>query len=41
MRFGAELPWLEDREVAVAQCPDPEYCVTFEIRREKEERLQR
>jgi len=36
MRYGAELPWLEDKNVAIAQCPDPEHCVTFEIRREKE-----
>lgn len=37
MRFGAELPWLKDKNVAIAQCPDSEHCVTFEIRREKEE----
>jgi uncharacterized repeat protein (TIGR04076 family) len=35
MRYGAELPWLKDKDVAVAQCPDPEHCVTFEIRRER------
>jgi len=40
MRFGAELPWLKDKDIAVAQCPDPEHCVTFEMRREKEERSQ-
>jgi uncharacterized repeat protein (TIGR04076 family) len=36
MRYGAELPWLKDKNIAVSQCPDPEHCVTFEIRREKE-----
>lgn len=35
MRCGADLPWLKDKDVALAQCPDPEYSVTFEIRRTK------
>lgn len=35
MRYGAELPWLKDKDVAVVQCPDPEHCLTFEIRRER------
>jgi len=37
MRYGAELPWLRDKNVALQQCPDPEHCVTFEIRRDREE----
>jgi uncharacterized repeat protein (TIGR04076 family) len=35
MRFGAKLPWLEDEDVAIAACPDPEHQVIFEIRRVK------
>jgi len=39
MMYGAELPWAKDKNVALAQCPDPEHCVTFEIRRHKEKQL--
>ena len=36
MRYGADMPWLKE-DVAVVQCPDPEHCLTFEVKREKEE----
>jgi len=33
MRYGAEFPWAEDKNVIVNACPDPENPVVFEIRR--------
>ncbi len=36
MRYGAEFPWLEDRDVATHACPDAWNPVVFEIRRVRE-----
>lgn len=36
MRYGAEFPWLEDRDVATHACPDAWNPVVFEIRRRRE-----
>ena len=36
MRFGAEFPWLEDKDVATHACPDAFNPVVFEIRRVEE-----
>jgi uncharacterized repeat protein (TIGR04076 family) len=36
MRYGAEFPWLEDRDVATHACPDARNPVVFEIRRIRE-----
>jgi uncharacterized repeat protein (TIGR04076 family) len=37
MRYGAEFPWLEDRDVSTSACPDAtENRVIFEIRRVRE-----
>jgi len=33
LRYGAEFPWLEDKDVATHACPDPQNPVVFEIRR--------
>jgi len=33
MRFGGELPWEEDKDRAVACCPDAANPVVFELRR--------
>jgi uncharacterized repeat protein (TIGR04076 family) len=33
MRYGAEFPWEEDKEVATCACPDPANPVVFELRR--------
>ena len=33
MRYGAEFPWAEDKDVTEIVCPDPEIQVVFEIRR--------
>jgi len=35
MMYGAEFPWLEDKDVATHVCPDIENPVIFEITREK------
>lgn len=35
MMYGAEFPWLEDKDVATHVCPDFDNPVVFEIRREK------
>ena len=35
MRYGANLPWLENKDVATHACPDPENPVIFELRRIK------
>ena len=36
MRYGAEFPWLEDKDVATHACPDAWNPVVFEIRRVRE-----
>jgi len=33
MRYGAEFPWLEDKDVSTHACPDAWNPVVFEIRR--------
>ena len=33
MRYGAEFPWLADKDVATHACPDAHNPVVFEIRR--------
>jgi uncharacterized repeat protein (TIGR04076 family) len=33
MRYGAQFPWLEDKDVATHACPDAFNPVVFEIRR--------
>ncbi|MFH0914219.1 MAG: TIGR04076 family protein, partial [Chloroflexota bacterium] len=33
LRFGAEFPWCEDKDVAYIACPDPQNPVVFEVRR--------
>jgi len=33
MRYGAEFPWLEDKDVATHACPEALNPVVFEIRR--------
>jgi len=33
MRYGAEFPWLKDKDVATHACPDAGNQVVFEIRR--------
>lgn len=33
MRYGAEFPWAENKDVIYNACPDPENPVVFEIRR--------
>ncbi len=35
LMFGAELPWLKDKDVTRIACPDPENPVVVEIRRTK------
>jgi len=35
MKYGAELPWLENKDIGFVECPDPEHQVIFELRREK------
>lgn len=35
MMYGAEFPWLADKDVATAACPDAWNPVVFEIRRER------
>jgi uncharacterized repeat protein (TIGR04076 family) len=37
MRYGAEFPWLEERDRATHACPDAWNPVVFEIRRLREE----
>lgn len=37
MRYGAQFPWLKDKDVATHACPDPNNPVVFEIRRVREE----
>ena len=33
MMYGAHFPWLQDQDVAVHACPDPNNPVVFEITR--------
>ncbi len=37
MRYGADFPWLEDKDVATHACPDAFNPVVFEIKRIKED----
>lgn len=37
LRYGADFPWLEDRDVATHACPDAWNPVVFEIRRVRAE----
>lgn len=36
MRYGADLPWLADKDVSTHACPDAWNPVVFEIRRVRE-----
>jgi len=36
MRYGAEFPWLEDKDLSTHACPDAWNPVVFEIRRVRE-----
>ena len=36
MRYGADFPWLKDRDVSTHACPDACNPVVFEIRRVRE-----
>ena len=36
MRYGAEFPWAENKDIIHNACPDPENPVVFEIRRVRE-----
>ena len=36
MRYGADFPWLDDKDVATHACPDPYNPVVFEMRRVRE-----
>jgi uncharacterized repeat protein (TIGR04076 family) len=38
MRFGADFPWAEDKDVIFNACPDAENPVVFEIRRLKKKK---
>ena len=33
LSYGAQFPWLEDKNVSTHACPDAQYPVVFEIRR--------
>lgn len=35
MRYGAEFPWLQDKDAMCSACPDGNNPVVFEIRRSK------
>jgi len=37
MRYGAEFPWAEDKDVATHACPDAYNPLVFEVRRVREE----
>jgi uncharacterized repeat protein (TIGR04076 family) len=37
MRYGADFPWLEDKDVATHACPDAFNPVVFGVRRVKED----
>ena len=36
LRYGAEIPWLEDKDVATHACPDAYNPLVFEVRRLRE-----
>ena len=36
LRYGAEFPWLEDKDIATHACPDGYNPVIFEVRRLRE-----
>ena len=36
MRYGAEFPWAENKDIIHNACPNPENPVVFEIRRIRE-----
>ena len=36
MRYGANFPWLDDKDVTTHACPDAYNPVVFEIRRVRE-----
>jgi uncharacterized repeat protein (TIGR04076 family) len=38
MRYGADFPWAEEKDVIFNACPDGENPVVFEIRRTKKRR---
>lgn len=38
MRYGAQFPWLEDKDVSTHACPDAFNPVVFQIRRAGDER---
>jgi len=38
MRFGADFPWAEDKDIIFNACPDGENPVVFEIRRIKKKK---
>lgn len=38
MRFGADFPWAEDKDIISNACPDSENPVVFEIRRIKKKK---
>ena len=40
MRYGANFPWLADRDVATHACPDAFNPVVFEIRRVEESNIE-
>ena len=40
MRYGADFPWLEDKDVATHACPDAFNPVVFEIRRVEESNME-
>jgi len=33
--WGAEFPWDKNEDITYYSCPDPENCVTFEIKRDR------
>lgn len=37
MRYGAEFPWLKDKDVATHACPDAYNPLVFEVRRIRQE----
>ena len=41
MRYGAEFPWLQDKDVATHACPDAFNPVVFEVRRLRDESKER
>ena len=35
MQYGSDFPWLKDKDVGTAYCPDPLGLVLFEVKRSK------